>query len=216
MVNNIAPLPTIITPAVLVGRARTIAARWTGRAAEIDSASKLPDALIAEWTDAGLIATMVPKRWGGYELGLDTASEIIRTFAAICPSAAWVLAFYIGHNWIHCQFPEAAQDEIFANGPSPRSAGVLAPLFKLRPVEGGYRITGRNSWNSGSPHADWIMSSGMVMGEGAPAPIPVIMPRSAVTGRPPARRLPTGSWRRAGCGARARRSPSPSSCHART
>ena len=181
MANNTAALPMVITPSVLVERARTIAAKWSGRAEEIDSASKLPDELVAEWTDAGLIATLVPKRYGGYELGLDTASEIIRIFASVCPSAAWVLAFYIGHNWIHCQFPEEAQQEIFANGPSPRSAGVLAPLFKLRPVEGGYRITGRNSWNSGSPHADWIMSSGMVVGMSPPAPVTFIVPRSDVT-----------------------------------
>ena len=181
MANNTAALPMVITPSVLVERARTIATKWAGRAAEIDGASKLPDDLVSEWTEAGLIATLVPKRFGGYELGLDTASEIIRTFASICPSAAWVLAFYIGHNWIHCQFPEDAQQEIFAKGPSPRSAGVLAPLFKLQPVEGGYRITGRNSWNSGSPHADWIMSSGMVMGANPPTPVTFIVPRSDVT-----------------------------------
>ena len=180
MANTTAALPMVITPSVLVERARTIATKWAGRAMEIDSASKLPDELIAEWTDAGLIATLVPKRYGGYELGLDTASEIIRIFASACPSAAWVLAFYIGHNWIHCQFPEEAQQEIFANGPSPRSAGVLAPLFKLRPVEGGYRITGRNSWNSGSPHADWIMSCVMVQGNDLPTPVTFIMPRSDV------------------------------------
>ncbi len=181
MANNTAALPMVITPSALIERARTIAASWAGRAAEIDSASKLPDDLVAQWTDAGLIATLVPKRHGGYELGLDTASEIIRIFAGVCPSAAWVLAFYIGHNWIHCQFPEEAQREIFADGPSPKSAGVLAPLFKLRPVEGGYRITGRNSWNSGSPHANWIMSSGMVQGASEPTPVTFIMPRSDVT-----------------------------------
>ena len=58
---------------------------------------------------------------------------------------------------------------------------MLAPLFKLQPVEGGYRITGRNSWNSSSPQADWIMSSGMVQGESLPAPVTFIVPRSDVT-----------------------------------
>ena len=182
MVTNTAALPMVITPSVLIERARTIAAKWAGRGMEIDKASKLPDDLVAEWIDAGLIATLVPKRFGGYELGLDTASEITRIFAAFCPSSAWVLSFYMGHNWIHCQFPEEAQQEIFADGPSPCSAGVLAPLFKLKAVEGGYRVTGRNSWNSGAPHAGWIMSSGIVLGEGASGgPVTFIMPRSDVT-----------------------------------
>ena len=171
----------VITPSVLIERARTVAAKWADRVPEIDSASKLPDELVADWIDAGLVATLVPKRYGGYELGLDTASEIIRIFSAMCPATGWVLAFYIGHNWIHCQFPEQAQREIFADGPSPCSAGVLAPLFKLRPVEGGYRITGRTSWNSGSPHAQWIMSSGVVQGAETPTVLTFIMPRSDVT-----------------------------------
>ena len=181
MANNTATLPMVITPSVLIERARAIAARWKDRVSEIDGKSKLPDDLVAEWIDAGLVATLVPKRYGGYELGLDTASEITRIFAALCPSAAWVLSFYMGHNWIHCQFPEQAQQEIFADGPSPCSAGVLAPLLKLRAVDGGYRVTGRNSWNSGAPHAGWIMSSGMVQGGATPDPVTFIMPRSDVT-----------------------------------
>ena len=181
MSNSTAALPMVITPSVLIERAKTIAAKWEGRAQEIDSVSKLPDELVTDWIDAGLIATLVPKRYGGYELGLDTVSEIIRIFSAACPATGWVLAFYMGHNWIHCQFPEQAQQEIFADGPSPCSAGVLAPLFKLRPVKGGYRITGRTSWNSGSPHAQWIMSSGMVQGAERPTAVTFIMPRTDVT-----------------------------------
>ena len=181
MANSIAALPMVITPSVLIDRARTIAAKWASRIQEIDSDTKLPDALVAEWIEAGLVATMVPKRYGGYELGLDTASEITRTFAAVCPAAAWVLSFYMGHNWIHCQFSEQAQQEIFADGPSPCSAGVLAPLFKLRAVEGGYRVSGRNGWNSGVPHAGWVMSSGMVQDDKGSGPVTFIMPRSDVT-----------------------------------
>ena len=181
MSNSTAALPMVITPSVLIERAKTVAAKWADRIQEIDSASKLPDELVADWIDTGLIATLVPKRFGGYELGLDTASEIIRIFSAVCPATGWVLAFYIAHNWIHCQFPERAQQEIFADGPSACSAGVLAPLFKLRPVEGGYRITGRTAWNSGSPHAQWIMSSGMVQGAETPTAVTFIMPRSDVT-----------------------------------
>ncbi len=170
-----------ISPDVLLERARLIAAEVAARAAEIDSSSQLPDDLVAKLVDSGLIALLVPKVYGGHEFGLDVAAKVIRLFAASSPSVAWVLAFYIGHNWIHCQFPEAAQREIFANGPSPMSAGVLAPLFKLSRVDGGYRVTGRNAWNSGSPHADWIMSGGMVAEEGKPAvPLTFIVPRDEV------------------------------------
>ena len=65
MANNTAPLPMVITPSVLVERATTIANKWSSRAVEIDSASRLPDELVAKWTDAGLIATLILKRHGG-------------------------------------------------------------------------------------------------------------------------------------------------------
>ena len=167
---------------MLIDRAHGLADEIRQRSREIDSASKLPDDLIRKFIDLDLVSVLVPRCYGGSELGLDTACEIVRIVAAADQAASWVLAFYIGHNWIHCQFPEQAQREIFANGPSPCSAGVLAPTLKLSAVEGGYRVSGRNGWNSGSPHADWIMGSGMVAeADGSKRPICFIVPVGDVT-----------------------------------
>ncbi len=168
--------------AMLIDRARGLAAEIRSRAQEIDTASKLPDDLVRKFIELELVSTLTPRCYGGGELGLETATDIIRIVAAADQAAAWVLAFYIGHNWIHCQFPEEGQREIFANGPSPCSAGVLAPTLKLTPVDGGYRIRGRNGWNSGSPHSDWIMGSGMVVeGDGPKGPVTLIVPTREVT-----------------------------------
>ena len=170
------------TAATLLQRARILAEEVRRRAQEIDTASKLPDDLVQSFVDLELVSILTPRRYGGSELGLETASEVIRAVAAADQATAWVLAFYIGHNWIHCQFPEEGQREIYANGPSPRSAGVLAPTLKLKAVEGGYIARGRNGWNSGSPHADWIMGSGMVVeGDGPKGPVTLILPIHEVT-----------------------------------
>jgi len=161
----------------LMERAHGLAAEIRERGVEVDAASKLPDDIVRKFIDLDLVSILTPRLYGGGELGLETACDIIRIIAAADLGAAWVLAFYIGHNWIHCQFPEQAQREIFASGPSPCSAGVLAPTLKLRAVEGGYRVSGRNGWNSGSPHADWIMGTGIVVeGDGSKGPISFIVP----------------------------------------
>lgn len=161
----------------LIDRARALAAEIRERGVEIDSASKLPDDIVRKYIDLDLVSVLTPRMFGGSELGLETACDIIKIIAAEDLGAAWVLAFYIGHNWIHCQFPEEAQREIYANGPSPCTAGVLAPTLKLRAVEGGYRVSGRNGWNSGAPHAQWIMGTGMVVeGDGPKGPISFIVP----------------------------------------
>lgn len=171
---------TMMMSDLLIERAHGLAAEIRRRGVEIDSASKLPDDIVRKFVDLDLVSVLVPRCYGGAELGLELACEIVRIVAAADQAAAWVLGFYIGHNWIHCQFPEAGQREIFADGPSPCSAGVLAPTLKLKPVEGGFRVTGRNAWNSGSPHAQWIMGSGMVEGDAARGPVSIIVPAGDV------------------------------------
>ena len=163
MATSMVAAPTeYSTPAAtLIERAQGLADEIRARVVEIDEGSKLPDDIVQKFVELEFVSVLVPRRFGGQEYDLSVASDIIAAIAAANLAAAWVLAFYIGHNWIHCQFPEEAQAEIFANGPSPCSAGVLGPTLRLQKVEGGYRVTGRNGWNSGSPHAQWIMGAGM-------------------------------------------------------
>lgn len=170
-------------PSLLIERARALAEDIKSRAVEIDSASKLPDDIAQRFVEDGLVATLVPRSLGGHECDLETASRIIQIVAAADLAAAWVLSFYIGHNFLHLQFPEEGQAEIFANGPSPCSAGVLAPKLRLKPVEGGFLVSGRNSWNSGAPHADWILGAGLVVGHSGPEgpPYCLIVPIGDVT-----------------------------------
>ena len=172
---------TMMMSDLLIERAHGLAVEIKARGVEIDGASKLPDDIVRKFVDLGLVSVLTPRRYGGAELGLDVACDIVRIVAAADQAASWVLGFYIGHNWIHCQFPEEGQREIFADGPSPCSAGVLAPTLKLRAVEGGYRVSGRNGWNSGSPHAQWIMGSGFVEGDTARGPVCLIVPKGEVT-----------------------------------
>ena len=177
----IAPEEQITPAATLIERAERLANEIRARAVEIDHANKLPDDIVQKFIDLELVSVLVPRLYGGHEYDLATASRIIAPVAAANLAVAWVLAFYIGHNWIHCQFPEQAQREIFADGPSPCSAGVLGPTLRLQKVEGGYRVSGRNGWNSGSPHAQWIMGAGMAFdGETPVGPLCVIVPASDV------------------------------------
>jgi 3-hydroxy-9,10-secoandrosta-1,3,5(10)-triene-9,17-dione monooxygenase len=170
-----------IPAADLLVRAHTLADEIRARAVEIDGVNKLPDDIVRRFIDLELVSALVPLRFGGHEANLETASRIIGIVAQANVAAAWVLAFYIGHNWIHCQFPEQAQKEIFANGPSPCSAGVLGPTLRIQIVDGGYRVKGRNGWNSGSPHADWILGAGMAFdGDTPKGPLCIIVPAGDV------------------------------------
>jgi alkylation response protein AidB-like acyl-CoA dehydrogenase len=105
---------------------------------------------------------MVPRAHGGLELDLDTFLEVGLALAEGDGSMAWVTTFYIEHNWILCQFPEAFQSELYRDRSHVLAPASLAPDGVAEPVNGGYRLDGRWKWGTGLPHAEWVICGGRV------------------------------------------------------
>jgi 3-hydroxy-9,10-secoandrosta-1,3,5(10)-triene-9,17-dione monooxygenase len=145
----------------LVEQARELAPLVASEAANTEQRGEVSRNLIDQFCSAGFPKVLVPKRYGGYELGVDTMSRIVRAIAPSCSSTAWIFAFYMGHNFMHAMFPERSQDEVFGEKSFALSPGTAAPQFKMEPVADGYLVTGRSSWNSGSAAADWYISGGL-------------------------------------------------------
>jgi len=146
-----------ITKEDLVERVEALLPGIAARAfqSEVD---RKPDAdSIRELIDADLMQTLVPKCFGGHELGLDTIGAIARAVSSADMSTGWVTAFYIGHNWMITKFPEQVQREIFADRPFGLIPIQPAPGITIKPVSGGYEITGRSAYSSGIMHADWVI-----------------------------------------------------------
>lgn len=152
----------------LIASARDIAPMVEKEAYNTDRNRKLSDAVIDACCDAGLMQILVPKMYGGHELDYATMAAVVYEFGRYCTSTAWVISFYIGHNYIHALWPKQFQDEVFANGPCGLTPGTIAPNFRLKPVDGGYIASGLSQWNSGSSRADWFLNSGLVMIDGKP------------------------------------------------
>lgn len=131
----------------------TIASR--ARQAEIN---RKPDGdTIQELIDTEVMQTLVPKRFGGHELGLDTLAAVARAVSSACMSTGWVTTFYLGHNWMITKFPEKVQQEIFADRPFGLIPIQPSPGVSIKEVSGGYEISGRSSFSSGIMHADWVI-----------------------------------------------------------
>lgn len=150
----------------LIGRVRELKPMIAARAAATEKNRALLDDTVKQLCDTGIMQILTPKRYGGHELHMDTVSEITRTLASACVSTGWVTSFYMGHNFFFAQFPERAQDEIWANGPYTLMSGQLAPTARAVPVPGGYQVTALQSWSSGVLHSDWVLFSGLVMKDG--------------------------------------------------
>jgi 3-hydroxy-9,10-secoandrosta-1,3,5(10)-triene-9,17-dione monooxygenase len=152
----------------LIAKAREIAPMVAEEAYTTDRNRRLSDAVIDACCDAGLMQILVPKKHGGHELNYSTMAAVVNEFARHCTSTAWVISFYIGHNYIHSLFPEQSQNEVFSKRPYVLTPGTIAPNFHLTPVDGGYIANGLSQWNSGSSRSDWFLNSGLIMVDGQP------------------------------------------------
>ena len=137
-----------------------VAAQLPGIAARAQAteAQRRPhDDSISALIDAGVMQLLVPKRFGGHELGLDALAAVTRAVSSACLSTGWVTAFYIGHNWMLTKFPEQVQREVWADRPFGLMPIQPSPEVGIKAVSGGYEISGRSSFSSGIMHADWVM-----------------------------------------------------------
>jgi 3-hydroxy-9,10-secoandrosta-1,3,5(10)-triene-9,17-dione monooxygenase len=140
----------------LIGRARELKPVLAARAAATEANRAPLDETLADVTDAGFLQILTPKRFGGHELHIDTLVAVSRIISSACGSTGWVTAFFIGHNWFHSVFPQQSQDEVFAENPYQRSSAQISPTAQAVKVDGGYEVSGQQSWSSGATHATYV------------------------------------------------------------
>lgn len=138
------------------------------RAGEAEQARRLPPASVEALLAAGLSRILVPRRFGGHELGMDTFFEVVREIAMADASHAWCAGLLISHGHLTAVFPEQAQQEVWVDGPDVPIAMGVPPVCKVERVDGGYRVSGRSPFVSGVLHSRWVVVAGMVPGDGPP------------------------------------------------
>ena len=140
----------------LIARARAIRPVLERNAAQTDSLRRLPDEVVGALRDNGLCRLMVPKRFGGSQTSIRTYIEVMAEIGQGCGSTAWVASLINVCEWLAALFPDRAQQDVWAADPDAWIAGSLAPNGTAVPVDGGWRVSGRWPWASGSLHAQWV------------------------------------------------------------
>ncbi len=150
--------PTAPTPTdqELVARARALLPLLRKNAAEGEQNRRVLDESIQAMEDAGLFKIVAPKRYGGYETSIRTMLEVSSTVAEGDGATAWVLGLTNVCVWLIGLYPERAQSEVFAKE-NAKVCGVLTPTATTVKVEGGFRVTGKWGYNTGSMYADWVV-----------------------------------------------------------
>ncbi|MFD1538858.1 acyl-CoA dehydrogenase family protein [Nonomuraea guangzhouensis] len=140
----------------LVERAEALLPLLREQAAKTEEDRRVPDEVIDALGAAGLFRLSVPKRYGGLGTDMRTMLEVSAKVAEGDGSTAWVVTLINVCNWLTSLFPAQAQEEVFAD-PQVKVSGVLTPSSSARRVEGGWRVSGRWFYNSGSWHATWAV-----------------------------------------------------------
>jgi alkylation response protein AidB-like acyl-CoA dehydrogenase len=126
------------------------------RAAEIESARRVPLDLLDRLRTAGAFGLLLPASHGGAEAELPNGMRVIEELSRADASVAWIVLVG-GGVWLDlAALPRATFDAIYGSGGTTIVAGVFNPTGTAEPVPGGYRVNGRWSFASGCEHADWI------------------------------------------------------------
>jgi len=157
----------------LVERASALVPMLLERAPVAEQARRVSDASYDTLSEAGIFAMTAPKRYGGGEVDFQTQCDVLAELARGCPSTSWVATIFSAMSWLAGTFPDAAQDEIFADR-DPRISGVFSPTGTASVSGGGLVVNGRWPFNTGCHGARWTVLNAVVTTEAGPVPTCVI------------------------------------------
>ena len=152
----------------LIAAARDMGPALRERAARCKAERKVPEETIRDFHEAGFFKILQPEQWGGYAMDPQVFYSVGLEVAKHCMSSAWVLGVVAVHNWQLAVFDDQAAQDVWGDDASVLISSSYAPVGKVKPVEGGYRLSGRWSFSSGSEHCKWAFLGAVVPTPEAP------------------------------------------------
>lgn len=161
------PIVTQETGSAMIARAEALAPLLREGAEAADRNRAVSAESFQAMSDAGLFKMFKPKRYGGFELSPYDHVMVTLALARACASSAWIFSLYNTNNIMVMRYPEETQEEVWGVDPEAVLAGaaqVNAKSLATR-VPGGFRLSGRWGFVSGSDFSDWLVFHAAVEGE---------------------------------------------------
>lgn len=152
----------------LINAARAMGPALTARRARCKAQARVPDETVAEFAQAGFFKILQPEQWGGFAMDPQVFYAVGLEIARFCPSSAWILGVIAVHNWQLAVFDDQAAQDVWADDPTTLISSSYAPVGKVKVVDGGFRLSGRWSFSSGSEHCKWVFLGAVVPTPEAP------------------------------------------------
>ncbi|MGW2824282.1 hydroxylase [Streptomyces sp. NPDC001443] len=171
-------------PHEVVERVEHIGPKLAELAAENEKLGKLSEETVALLRSAGVMRLLQPPKFGGYAAHPRDFAEAVMAVARHDGAAGWVCGVVGVHPWEAAQMDPRVAQEIWDENTDTWIASPYMPNGIAEPVDGGYVLSGRWPFSSGTDHADWVFLGALVGdGKGRPASPPdvihVILPRSS-------------------------------------
>jgi alkylation response protein AidB-like acyl-CoA dehydrogenase len=138
-------------------RARELRPMLAAAGDEIERRREVTPEIVDALIERGIFRMLLPKSLGGAELDPLTYTAVLEELARGDGSPAWCLGQNSGCSMIAPYLPPESAREVFGGprgilawGPDVPSSGRAVA------VEGGYRVSGRWGFATGSRHASWL------------------------------------------------------------
>ena len=141
----------------LIARAKAMIPVLRTRARACTIAHDVPPETVAEMKAAGFFRVLQPKRYGGYEMHPNVFFESQKALAEGCMSTGWIYGVLGCHPYELALFHDEAQKEVWGDNPDMLVSSTYQPVGKVEKVEGGFYLSGRWGFSSGSSHCGWVL-----------------------------------------------------------
>jgi alkylation response protein AidB-like acyl-CoA dehydrogenase len=153
----------------VVDELRSLTPRLRAEAGDLDAARALPATIIDELRDHGVFRLLAPREFGGAEIEPITFLQVVEETAYADGSVGWCTMIGGCYSTFAGLLPREGAREIYGDGRTI-SAGAFRPSGVARRVEGGFQVSGRWQFGSGSSHADWFLG-GCTIADDADGPM---------------------------------------------
>jgi alkylation response protein AidB-like acyl-CoA dehydrogenase len=145
--------------AAIVGRIDALRPELIGAGREGDKLRRVPDATFDALAETGAFSISVPTRFGGLAANTREAHAVAWAIGRGDGSAAWVHGILDSGAWVLALMEDQAQEDVWGGdqGKDAFISIVLATTSEAKRVDGGYRVTGRWGYGTGSLHAAWSL-----------------------------------------------------------
>jgi alkylation response protein AidB-like acyl-CoA dehydrogenase len=156
----IAPVDSTPTRAAAVLDAvRDLTPGIAARAAEIESARRVPLDLIKDLVAAGCFRMLLPSSHHGAGVDLVSAMNVCEELSRADASVGWTVMIGASAWRDLAGLPRATFDALYADGPDVIIGGAFNPTGVARAVQGGYRVSGRWAFATGCQHCHWLYAN---------------------------------------------------------